>query len=62
MKSNAIDDEAPAVEKGDQRRGSVGRRQADKGVLDELKRVDELNYALGGYAGPCSFNLKALKN
>ena len=51
-----------ATLKINQRKSSVPRRQAEQGVFDELKRVDELNYALGRYDEAQPVNLKALKN
>ena len=59
---NPTPDAEMIADKGKQRHSSVTRRQAEHGVLDELKRVDELNFARGGYDDPSALNLKAMKN
>ena len=45
-----------------ERRHSVHRKQADRGIMDELKRVEELNRALVGGDITAEYNLKYAKN
>jgi len=58
MKGNAPNSDLLAKSRGP----SVTRRRPDGGIIDELKRVDELNSALAGYTVPTALTLKALKN
>jgi len=58
MKGHAPESDLLAKSRGP----SVTRRRPDGGIIDELKRVDELNSALAGYTVPTALNLKALKN
>ena len=58
MKGDLPDSDLLAKSRGP----SVTRRRPDGGIIDELKRVDELNSALAGYTVPTALTLKALKN